>query len=111
MRKEDLGMICFDVYYKDEKTGRIELGGLYLVKKECYLEETREFPLIYFPFYYMKNGMQTYEYLKGRVIDPNKANLQMLLDKEGIPEYNFMVLLKRFHGVDIDDSTWFKFDD
>ena len=53
MRKEDLGMICFDVYYKDEKTGRIELGGLYLVKKECYLEETREFPLIYFPNSYL----------------------------------------------------------
>lgn len=103
-------MLKFDVYHEDDKTGRIELDGVNLIKKECYLGSDVKYLFILFPFYNMTTGMQVVSYLKKRIVQRDRDGVKDLLKRSGINEYNFYEILKKTKGSDPDDMIWFKFD-
>lgn len=101
----------FDVYFKDMKTGRIELEGMQIVKKECYINIAEyKYPFIYFPFLNVNSGQMVRQMLSERVIPPDRGDMDEILKANNIPEYNFYTLLEYNHGIKYDDFTWFKFD-
>lgn len=103
--------LCFDIYKKDTKVGRIELDGNKLIKNESYFDISEEpFPFMINPFIYMKDGMSVRRYLATRVVPPERANIRQILNALGLKEYNIYNLLEKTHGVKVDDFIWLKFD-
>lgn len=107
----EVAKLYFDVLYQDELTGRIELDGINLVKKECYLPEDEKNKFIFFPFYNLDTGYDIHNYLKDRVVPENRYNLEAILNALDIEEYNVYDILKKTHGATFDDYIWFRFDD
>lgn len=103
--------LCFDIYKKDTKVGRIELDGNNLIKNESYFDVSREpYPFMINPFVYMKDGMSVRRYLATRVVPSERANIKQILSALGLKEYNIYKLLEKTHGVKVDDFIWLKFD-
>lgn len=103
--------LCFDIYKKDTKVGRIELDGNKLIKNESYFDISEEpFPFMINPFIYMKDGMSVRRYLATRVVPPERANIRQILNALRLKEYNIYNLLEKTHGVKVDDFIWLKFD-
>lgn len=103
--------LCFDIYKKDTKVGRIELDGNKLIKNESYFDISEEpVPFMINPFIYMKDGMSVRRYLATRVVPPERANIRQILNALGLKEYNIYNLLEKTHGVKVDDFIWLKFD-
>lgn len=103
--------LCFDIYKKDTKVGRIELDGNKLIKNESYFDISEEpFPFMINPFIYMRDGMSVRRYLATRVVPPERANIRQILNALGLKEYNIYNLLEKTHGVKVDDFIWLKFD-
>ena len=73
--------LCFDVYKEDNKVGRIELDGNTVVKNESYFDISKEpYPPMVNPFIYMKDGLTVRRYLATRVVPPERADIDFVLD-------------------------------
>lgn len=95
---------CCDVMYKDEKTGRLEIIDGVLVKNEVYTDNIFKHPCPN-----SKTLISVISALEDRVICIERFTplMQKVL---GLSEYNMYNILRKTHGVDIDDFIWFKFD-
>lgn len=103
--------LCFDVYKEDNKVGRIELDGNTVVKNESYFDISKEpYPPMVNPFIYMKDGLTVRRYLATRVVPPERADIDFVLDALGLKEYNVYRMLEKTHGAKVDDFIWLKFD-
>lgn len=60
--------LAFDVYFYNDKVGRVVLEGTRLVENRCYLDlEEEKFPHFKYPLIYMKDGRAVRDWLAGRV--------------------------------------------
>lgn len=96
--------LCFDLYFKYDKIGRIEIKNNKLVKNETYTDQ-----LILRPYARVKDAFTMVQLLKERVMCEERWDTKQL-NHIGLTEYNFFKILKITHGVDIDDFFWLKFD-
>lgn len=97
--------LVFDVFWRDEKTGHVEIKNNTLIKNECYTDD-----LLKCACGRIKDYINMTGYLKTRIMCRERWTAEMLADI-GLQEYNFFEILKRTHGVDVDDFTWFRFED
>lgn len=97
--------LCFDIYHRTEKVGRIEIVDFKLVKNEVYT--TSLVKRLCPPTTPLVNILGI---LKQRVICEERCDKAML-NHMGLSEYNVYDILRVTHGVDIDDFIWFKFDE
>ena len=106
----ELPTLKFDVYHGDKKTGRIEIENGNLIKKECYVSGEMIYKCLQFPFLNMETGYSVLKFLQTRVFPYERDDRNVLLKSIGLEEYNIYEILKKTHGVDVDDYWWFKFD-
>ena len=97
--------ISFDVHYRYEKTGRVELSNCKIVKNECYTDDPLKCPCSR-----IKDYFTMVEFMKGRLMCETRWTPEML-ESIGLKEYNVFEIFKKTHGVDVDDFVWFSFDD
>ena len=93
-----------DIYYRDEKVGRLDLEGLTLIKNEVYTNN-----IMKHPFPRSTNAMQILGIIEERVICEERCD-EAILRSMNLTEYNVYDVFKANHGIDIDDFIWFKFD-
>ena len=96
---------CFDIYHRYDKTERIEIIDGKLIKNEVYTEK-----LVCHLCPRAKTLMAVVAALKERIICEERFDeeIQKIL---GLKEYNLYKILRKTHGVDVDDFIWLKFDD
>lgn len=96
---------CCDVYHGYEKTGRIEIIDSKLVKNEVYTDK-----LLFHICPRSKTLMSVVSALKERIICEERftEEVQKFL---GLKEYNVYQILRKTHGVNVNDFLWLKFDD
>ena len=97
--------LCFDIYHRTEKVGRVEIIDSKLIKNEVYTDNMikRLFPAT-------TPLVNILAILKSRVICKERCDKAML-NSMGLTEYNIYDILKHTHGVDVDDFIWLKFDE
>lgn len=93
----------FDVFWKDEKTGHIEVKNNKLIKNECYTDNPLKNAYGKIKDYYNLVG-----YMETRIMCPERWTPEML-DYIGLKEYNLFEIFKRMHGMDRDDFEWCRF--
>lgn len=94
-----------DVYWKYDKVGRLDIENGVLIRNESYTDN-----FILHPFPRSKTLDAILSALKNRVICEERCDTGML-KAIGVSRYNVYDILRKTHGVDSDDYTWFKFDD
>lgn len=101
----------FDVYYRNDKTGRVELDGNELILNECYLPKDTKFPFVFYPFVYANTAYWVRSMLCDRVFPIERwDSLKAVYAKVGVYEYDVYKILEQTHGLMYDDCIWFKFD-
>lgn len=96
--------LCFDLYFKYDRIGRIEIKNNKLVKNEVYTDQ-----LLLRPYARVKDAFTMVQLLRERVMCEERWDAKQL-NHIGLTGYNFFKILKITHGVDIDDFFWLKFD-
>lgn len=96
--------MVFDVFWRDEKTGHVEIKNNTLVRNECYTED-----LIKCACGRIKDYLGMVSYMETRIMCKERWTPEML-DSIGLKEYNLFEIFRRMHGIDIDDFTWFRFE-
>ena len=96
--------MIFDVFWRDEKTGHVEIKNNILVKNECYTDNPLKCGCGK-----IKDYLTMEEYMKTRIMCLERWTPEML-DYIGLKEYNLFEIFKRTHGIDRDDFEWFKFE-
>ena len=96
----------FDVMWKNEMVGRIEIVEGVLVKNENYADE-------WYKNYWAKmtNAPNILMSLSNRCFDRARPDKAELLKYLGLEEYNVYDIIRRTHGTILGDFTWFRFDD
>lgn len=95
---------CFDIYHRYDKTGRIEIINGKLIKNEVYTQNllfhlcprAKTFPAVV-------SALEDRVFCESRFDDIMKKSLKL-------EHYNIYDILRKTHGVDIDDFIWLKFD-
>lgn len=95
---------CCDVYHEDEKVGRLEIIDGKLVKNEVYTDN-----ILLHPCPRSKTFLSVVSALEDRVVCESRFDDEMKAVL-GLEKYNIYDILRKTHGVDIDDFIWFKFD-
>ena len=93
----------FDIYHRYDKIGHIDVVDNKIINNIRYKPE------ILHPFPILRNINALYYFLKERIMSESRWTAEML-ESVGESEYNVYNLVKKTHGVDIDDFWWFKFD-
>lgn len=101
----ELVSIHCDVYFEDEKVGRIDIENGVLVKNLCYTKN-----IILHPCPRSTTVESVLSSLSERVLCPERCD-EGMLKAIGVSEYNVYEILKKNHGVDFDDCIWLKYDD
>lgn len=96
--------LCFDVFNKYDKVGRIEIRNGELTKNEVYTDD-----LLLRLYAKAKDAFAIIEMLHFRVMCEERWDEKMLRHY-GLEEYNFFDALRATHGVDFDDFFWLRFD-
>lgn len=108
---EDYYNLAFDVYFKDEKVGRVVLRGNTLVENICYFDwKNFERPWGKYPLILMRSGEAVRSWLADRVVPEDRANIGEILSVYGLKEYNVYRLCEKTHGTMIGSANWIKFD-
>jgi hypothetical protein len=96
----------FDVMWKNELVGRIEIVEGVLVKNESYNKD-------WYKNYWTKMTSATniLMSLRNRCFDRARPDKADLLNYLGLEEYNVYEIIRRTHGVILGDFIWFRFDD
>lgn len=97
--------LCFDIYHRHDKVGRVEIVNSKLIKNEVYTDN-----ILIRPFPASTDLLNILGILKNRVICEERCDKE-LLTSMGLTHYNIYDILRNTHGVDIDDFIWFKFDE
>lgn len=104
-------MFYVEIFWKDKMTGIVEVDGMKMLRKECYLPEDTKYPFMYFPFYYYEDGYRVCKWLESRVVTRDRDGLEELLRNSGFEKYDALEILKKYHGVSSDDYLWLNIDD
>lgn len=96
--------LCFDLYWKDEKVGRVEIVNNVLVKNEVYTSDFYKQP-----YARIKNAMDMVSALHERVMCPERWE-KFQLEAIGLKEYDFYKILRAYRGICYDDFFWLRFD-
>lgn len=96
----------FDVMWKNEMVGRIEIVEGVLIKNESYNKE-------WWKNYWAKmtNSYNILMSLQNRCFDRARPDKDELLEYLGLSEYNVYKIVRRTHGMILGDQIWFRFDD
>lgn len=97
--------LCFDIYHRYDKVGRVEIIDSKLIKNEVYTDN-----IMLRPFPASTNLINILGILKNRVICEDRWDKDMQ-DSLGLESYNVYDILRATHGVNVDDFIWFKFDE
>ena len=94
----------FNIYWKYDKIGRIEVKDYKIVKNEWYTSDRC------LRLYAKVTDYGVLFNLLQRRIMPRHRWTKEFLDEVGEPEYNVYRLLYKTHGLDVADYMWFEFD-
>lgn len=95
----------FDVMFKDERVATVNLSNQF-VKVDTYTDEPYKQPFLKKPV----SIAFCKAFLKRRVISENSDTLVSTLKELNIPKYDVIDILRKTHGVDMDDFYWIRFD-
>lgn len=96
----------FDIYFRNEKTGRVEIVNNKLVRNDVYI---KEHVIAKHLCPNSKTVESVLDILKDRVLCEQRCD-ETMLRLMGLKEYNVYDILRNTHGVDSDDYLWIKFD-
>ena len=93
------------VYWKDELTAVVSINGFDVTIEKYTDDIAKQF---FFAYEHM-DIIKLSEMLETRCWERERADIQELLSKIGLNEYDPIEIVKRTFGVSYNDSIWFKF--
>ena len=94
----------FDVFWKDEKVGHIEVKNNRLIKNESYTDN-----ILINAYSRIKTYPDLVGYMQTRIMCYERWTPEML-KHFGLKEYNLFDIFKTMHGMDKDDYEWCRFE-
>lgn len=97
--------MVFDVMFKNERTAHVEVKG-----SQVLVESYSENPFIQ-PFQMPRpNIFDVHEFFVDRWYEPSRPDYWKLCEAIGVPDGNIYEIVRRNHGVCMEDMTWVRFE-
>ncbi len=103
-QKKLVDRYTFEVYWKDEITARV-----YVHEREAIVSRFVEHPVKQLFAADRMTRNQLNRILELRCWERGRADIQELLNRIGLSEYNPQQIVRRTHGVSYNDYIWFRF--
>ncbi|MCF0186952.1 MAG: hypothetical protein HUJ98_10750 [Bacteroidaceae bacterium] len=94
----------FETYWKNQITARV-----YVRPTEVLVTRITSGPFRQLFFANKMTNAQLMQVLELRCWDRNRADINLLLNRMGLTEYNPLEIVKRTHGTTVNDFFWFRF--
>ena len=96
----------FSVMFEDTETARVSLGDNKYFDVQLLTEDKYTHPFFIMPTDYD----YIVDWLDSRSVDRERSDLEDILNRPGIEDYDTIEILRKTHGVSYDDPMWIRFE-